>query len=134
VSSWRFCENPCARAQAFHRLCGATRHKQQISTRTHYVAAPEPPNSCDTADEMCPWVSLVVSCAQSFLAVPALRYLKVKRDNANIEGRNRRRAQFALMLKKGGADLEVFSLYIYIHIYIYIYIYMYMLTGWRRLI
>ena len=38
--------------------------------------------------------------------MPLVRYLKVQRDNAEIEKRNRRRAQFAFMLKKGGADLQ----------------------------
>jgi len=128
VSAWHFFENACALTQAFHRLCGATRHKQQKSTYTNFVAAFELLNSFDTADKMCLCMSFVFSCAQSFLAVPALRYFKVNRDNANIERRNRRRAQFALMLKKGGPDMEVFSLYINIYTYIY------MLAGWRRAI
>jgi len=49
---------------------------------------------------------LLLAYGVGFLAVPALRYFKVKRDNAMIETRNRRRAQFAFMLKKGGSDME----------------------------
>lgn len=42
----------------------------------------------------------------AFVTVPVLRYFKVQRDNAKIEERNRKRAQFAFMLKKGSKDLQ----------------------------
>ena len=48
----------------------------------------------------------MVAYGVAFVSVPLVRYLKVQRDNAEIEKRNRRRAQFAFMLKEGGADLQ----------------------------
>lgn len=48
----------------------------------------------------------LVAYGVGFLAVPFGRFLKMKRDNAAIEARNRVRASYAFALKKGGAAME----------------------------
>jgi len=47
----------------------------------------------------------LVAYGVGFLAVPAIRYVKVQRDNAAIQKRNRRRATWASALKRGGEEI-----------------------------